>query len=373
MPTVMIVMPRMVQYRVPLLEQLRGQLSAEGVQLRVVHGTAHGQTILQRDEATLPWAESLPTRRLPAVGGRAVWLPVGSVRRGASLVIVPEGAGWLSNYDLLVRRPVGRFRLACWGHGPGEQDQAHSRASRAVRYGLARRFDWWFSYTDGTTRRLVDAGVSRSRISTLNNTIDVNAVRAHLPRSAAERSAVAHRLQLGDMSAAYIGALRANKRIDLLLEAGQLVSERIPGFVLVIGGDGPMRGLVESAMVDSPWLRYVGPVFGEEKAQILGAVQLMLQPAWLGLVVLDAFAAGLPIVSFDRASHSPEEEYLVDGVHGCRVRGGRTADLAAAVVKLLEDDDLRAQMGAAAYSAGSALTIEAMSDRFARGIRQALA
>jgi glycosyltransferase involved in cell wall biosynthesis len=91
------------------------------------------------------------------------------------------------------------------------------------------------------------------------------------------------------------------------------------------------------------------------------------------LVVLDAFAAGIPIVSFDRISHGPEEEYLVDGVHGCRVTGDRPSDLAAAAVKLLEDDDLRRRMGFAAYSAGSALTIEAMSDRFARGICQALA
>jgi L-malate glycosyltransferase len=373
MPTVIIAQSRMVHYRAPLYEHLRSRLATEGVQLRVVHGTAHGQKILERDEAVLPWAELLPARRLPGTGGRAVWLPVASVRHGAALVIVPERVGWLATYELLARRRVERFRLACWGHGPGAHDHAPSRASRGVRYALARRFDWWFSYTEGTTQRLMDAGVSRSRISTLNNTIDVQKLRRALPPANGEHDAVAQRLRLAGSSAAYIGALRPNKRIDLLLETGQLISERIPDFVLVIGGDGPMRSLVESAAATSPWLRYVGPVFGEEKAQILGAVQLMLQPAWLGLVVLDAFAAGLPIVSFDRASHSPEEEYLADGVHGYRVSGNRTSDLAAAAVKLLQDEDLRARMGAAAYSAGSTLTIEAMSDRFARGIQQALA
>jgi L-malate glycosyltransferase len=372
MPTVIIVMPRMVHYRVALLEQLRARLAADEIHLRVLHATAHGQTILQRDDVALPWAEPLPARRVPMTGGRAVWLPVGRLRHGADLVIVPEGAGWLANYELLARRPFERFRLACWGHGPGAQDQAVNRVTRAIRYGLARRFDWWFTYTEGTTRRLVDAGVPPARISTLNNTIDVLALRRALPRGSEGSSRIEQRLRLSGMSAAYIGALRPNKRIDLLLEVGRMIAEEIPDFVLVIGGDGPMRSLIESALATSPWLRYVGPVFEDEKAQILGAVQIMLQPAWLGLVVLDAFAAGLPIVSFDQASHSPEEEYLVDGVHGYRVQGDSTSELAAAAVRLLEDDDLRDRMGAAAYRAGSELTIEEMSDRFAKGIRQAL-
>lgn len=372
MPTVIIVMPRMVHYRVALLEQLRARLAVDEMHLRVLHGTAHGPTTLQRDDGTLPWAEPLTARRVPMTGGRGVWLPVGQLLDGADLVIVPEGAGWLANYELLARRPFERFRLACWGHGPGAQDQAVNRVTRAIRYGLARRFDWWFTYTEGTARRLVDAGVPRSRITPLNNTIDVLALRRDMPRKEEERSRVQKRLRLSGATAAYIGALRPNKRIDLLLDAGQMIAEEVPDFVLVVGGDGPLRGLVESAARSRPWLRYVGPVFDEEKAQILDAAQIMLQPAWLGLVVLDAFAAGLPIVSFDRASHSPEEEYLVDGVHGYRVSGPDPSDLAAAAVDLLEDHDLRSRMGAEAYRAGSALTIEEMSDRFARGIRQAL-
>jgi L-malate glycosyltransferase len=370
--TVLLVQHVLLQYRLPLLECLRERLAAGGVRLRVVHGAASGDLKLQRDEGTLPWTEQLPTRGVPGTGGRGLWMPITGAREDADLVIVPEMAGWLPTYELLARRRRGRFLVACWGHGPGPDDHAQYAATRAIRLRLARSFDWWFSYTEGTTRRLLQAGVPGSQVTTLNNTVDVVGLRRLMDPRDGGRDRARADANLQGPTALYLGALRADKRIDVLLEAAAEIAQRVAGFTLVVGGDGPLRGHVEAALLDNPWLRYAGPVFGKEKAQFLLSADLMLQPAWLGLVVNDAFAAGLPIVTFDDARHSPEGEYLQHGVQGLRLSGNDPSDFATMTVDLLRDPLRLKAMGAAAWEAGSELTIERMADRFVAGITTAL-
>jgi L-malate glycosyltransferase len=370
--TVLLAQHVLLQYRLPLLEALRVRLAERNVRLRVVHGGAFGDLKLQRDESTLPWAELLPTRRVPGTGGRAQWMPVASERGDASLVVVPELAGWLPTYELLARRRRQGYRVAGWGHGPGSEDHAQNAATRAIRTHAARRFDWWFSYTDGTTRRLEDAGVHPSRITTLHNTVDVLGLRRLMQAADGGRDRVRAEAGLPGPTALYLGALRTDKRIDVLLAAASDIVRRVPDFTLIVAGDGPVRNVIEAFLPDRPWLRYAGPVFGAEKARLLLAADVMVQPAGLGLVVNDAFAAGLPIVTFDVARHGPEAEYLRDGRQGLRVPGNDARNLAVATAELLNDREWLGRLGARAWASGSELTVERMADRFADGLLRAL-
>ena len=60
---------------------------------------------------------------------------------------------------------------------------------------------------------------------------------------------------------------------------------------------------------------------------------------------IEAMAAGVPVVS-TRTGGTPE--YVVDGTTGLLVDPGDSGQLAAAIVRLLENDDLRRDMSAAA-------------------------
>ena len=197
-------------------------------------------------------------------------------------------------------------------------------------------------------------------------------LRRQVESARATSAQVRERLSLHGPTAVYLGALRADKRLDLLLVAAERISSRIAGFTLIIGGDGPERRVIDTALATSPWLRYVGPVFGWDKAAILASADVLLQPAAMGLVVLDAYAAGLPVVTFDRASHSPEEEYLRDGIEGIRVPGTDSTAFADAVVRLLDDPAIRDVLARGAMAAGSTHSIEDMARRFAEGIEAAL-
>ena len=67
----------------------------------------------------------------------------------------------------------------------------------------------------------------------------------------------------------------------------------------------------------------------------------------LPMALLEAQAAGLPIVSF--ACKCGPRDVLTDGVDGLLIPEGDVAALAAGMKRLMDDEDLRRKMGAAAF------------------------
>lgn len=130
--------------------------------------------------------------------------------------------------------------------------------------------------------------------------------------------------------------------------------------------------MVEAAARGCPWLHYVGPRFGRDKAVHYRIADAVLNPGLVGLSIMDAFGAGLPLITTDYYGHSPEIDYLEHGVNGWMtpLDPARYADAAA---RLLADRPRLREMGRAALAASQRLTMEAMVQRFAGGILACLA
>lgn len=371
MGRVLILQPGLRQYRTSFFEQLRVRLADRGHSLQLHYSEIGPRAKSERDQAAPDWAVQTRVYRLPRSGDAVTWMPITRLARQSDLVIVPEASGWLNTYQLLAI-PRRRFVLACWGHGPSNDDHARNRLTRTVRRRIAPRFDWWFSYTPGTTRRLLDVGVSAPRITTVFNTVDVESLRNRLARMKPEVAEFRRRHDLGGPTGLFLGAMRPEKNPELLLEIGARIAKRIPGFHMLVGGAGPNQAVISEALDCHEWLRYLGPVFGDDKALAMAASDLMIQPTRMGLVVVDAFAAGLPLVTFDQANHGPEAEYLTNDVQGVRVKGSGPEAYADAVVAVLQDPERRRRFADSAWSSGSNLRIDGMVDRFATGIKDAL-
>jgi glycosyltransferase involved in cell wall biosynthesis len=95
-------------------------------------------------------------------------------------------------------------------------------------------------------------------------------------------------------------------------------------------------------------VRFEGPVPNHEIAPHYARAGVFVYPSlWRepsGIAVLEAMAAGLPVVA-SRGGALPE--IVVDGETGLLVERGNVHALAAAMVRLLENPELRARMGAA--------------------------
>jgi glycosyltransferase involved in cell wall biosynthesis len=96
-------------------------------------------------------------------------------------------------------------------------------------------------------------------------------------------------------------------------------------------------------------IRFLQPVTAAAKDRLLASSSLLLfppvEPEGHPRVVLEAMAAGLPVVATRRGAIA---ETVTDGENGFLVDEPVPAELAERVLRLLRDEDLRLRMGAAA-------------------------
>jgi glycosyltransferase involved in cell wall biosynthesis len=138
---------------------------------------------------------------------------------------------------------------------------------------------------------------------------------------------------------------------------------------LVIAGDGPARAGVQAAFATVPPERvaFLGAVDREELPSLYVAADLFAFPGLgeaLGLVFIEAAAAGLPVV----ACHGPGPDFMV-APEGGVLTAPTPAAFADGLRCLLDDPDRRRRMGLAARRFAAA---ERSSDAFARRLADGL-
>lgn len=134
----------------------------------------------------------------------------------------------------------------------------------------------------------------------------------------------------------------------VLLNALPAVREAHPDARFLLLGQGPLEDEIRRRVAAAGLDHYVvlGGFHGD-LAAFLGAADLLVHPALdegLGVVALEAAAAGLPVVA-GRAGGLPE--VVRDGENGLLVAPGDAGALAEALVRVLGDAALRKRLGAA--------------------------
>lgn len=368
---VAIVQFRLLHYRTRLFELLRERLRGYGVELVLVCGQASETERLRNDEGHLDWALKVRNRFLRVRGVDIVWQPLPAAARHASLVVVIQENRILSNYWLQLWRKVGGPKLAFWGHGRNYQSDRPQGLRERWKTAWLRQVDWWFGYTEGTRRYVVDCGFPADRVTVLDNAIDGSGFqRDMLAVSDDELSRAAAELGIGRGSqvAIYCGSIYAEKRIGLLLASAHLLRARLPDFHLLVIGDGPDGNLVRDAAAAQPWIHALGQRKGHAKALYYRLAQVMLNPGLVGLHIVDSFVAQTPLVTQCSAMHSPEYDYLVDGENGVAVADDSVEAYAEAVARLYEQPERLAAMRACCARDAQRYTVENMAANFADGI-----
>lgn len=109
----------------------------------------------------------------------------------------------------------------------------------------------------------------------------------------------------------YVGRLSAEKEIDRI----KPVLEAIPGARLALVGDGPYRQELEKIFADTPTF-FAGYMTGKTLGAAFASADAFLFPSrteTLGLVLLEAMAAGCPVIA---ANAGGIPDIVTDGVNG---------------------------------------------------------
>ena len=145
----------------------------------------------------------------------------------------------------------------------------------------------------------------------------------------------------------YVGRLSAEKQIERI----KPVLQALPNTRLALVGDGPHRQQLEKTF-ENTCTNFVGYLAGEELASAYASGDAFLFPSsteTLGLVLLEAMAAGCPVVGADRGGIP---DIITDGINGCLYdpdgEDNGTTSLVKATKKLLGDKNDRQSMREAA-------------------------
>lgn len=129
----------------------------------------------------------------------------------------------------------------------------------------------------------------------------------------------------------YVGRLGAEKEIDRI----KPVLEAIPNARLALVGDGPHRQALEAHFAGTP-TNFIGYLRGKELASAYASADAFIFPSrteTLGLVLLEAMAAGCPVVAA-RSGGIPD--IVTDGVNGYLFDPADENGAIAATIRLLE-------------------------------------
>ena len=368
----LIIQPYIAEYRAPLYPLLKEQLHEQRIEL-IVAASQPTPTSGARLDDTGPTHIDVPLteRSLTTAGRRLVRRRIGPVLRQFTpdLIITEQAVKNLETSELLLRsRRSTAPRIALWGHGI-DGNASDTGLLATVKSTFTRRSDWFFAYTPRGGQHVIEHGFPSGRVTVLRNTMDLRALRANLAlitdddveNFARELSFEPHTAGL------FIGGVDERKGIRFLLDTATRIRTRIPTFTLLVGGAGALTHEVVAAEKAGAPVRYLGRLNGARKALALRSAQVLTIPEWVGLVAVDSFAAGIPIITTDFPTHSTEFEYLTPHVNAV-ITAHNPQQYAEGVVALLKDRPrLRTlQDGAAASSDG--LAIEDMADRFVAGI-----
>lgn len=194
---------------------------------------------------------------------------------------------------------------------------------------FARRVGRFITLTDFAKDLLVRDGVPEARVAVKPNFVPDRA--APLPIEQRRRYAL------------FAGRLVEEKGIRTLLTAWRELGDRIP---LLVAGDGPLRDLVRDAAADGVAVEHLGWRDPDEVAELQRHATLTVVPSeWYEagppLVLLDALAAGTPVVCSDLRNIS---ESVVAHDAGRVFRTGDAASLARTVAEIAYDATTLSQL-----------------------------
>lgn len=217
----------------------------------------------------------------------------------------------------------------------GLVDGGERRAARL----LSATADVVVGVSPAATAQLVQAGLSEERTATVMNGVDLVATEP--------RSEVRKRLGVADDAelVVSVGRYRKEKNQALLLEAAALLAPERPRLRVLLVGEGPLETELRT-LASGLGLDDIATVTGyrQDAAAVAGAADvatLTSDREALGLVLLEAMAAGTPVIG---TAVGGIPEVVQDGITGLLVEPRDAQALAAAISRLLDDPALRARI-----------------------------
>lgn len=372
-PRVALVYDYVPRYRAEFLERARASLASKGVEFDLYYGQAPDAQMTSKGQVSLSWGKPIKVSWWRLGGGEVRWHHKAlRLTRGYDLVISQQANRTLVNVPFLLWQRFGGPKVVLWGHG--ENFAGEGRVAGPYKAWMTRQVHWFFAYTQQSAEIAAGHGVPPDRITVVQNSMDTDEAQRTVD-SVTDEELARRRAELGiqgDHVAVYVGRWVDYRKPDYLIAAAEAAREALPDFEIVVIGEGPNDPPVREAAQRLPWFHHVGSRFGRDLIvdQLLGNVLLMPDP--IGLVAVDSFVLGRPLVTVDRDDHGPEFDYLTEETTLFLPRDISAAGYGREVARLLQDDERVARLREGCRKAAGVYTLDEMVRGFTEGVLAAL-
>ena len=162
----------------------------------------------------------------------------------------------------------------------------------------------------------------------------------------------------------YLGRLSAEKGPRFLLDAWRLLGPAHPSWRLQLVGSGPLGQVMRDSVADEDLrIDFMEPT--DDPMSVLMGSSILALPSLtegLPLALAEAMACGVPCVAADCSAGV--RALVSDEANGLIARRGDAPHLAVQLGRLMESDELRRRLGAAARSSVEGLRLERILDRW---------
>jgi 1,2-diacylglycerol 3-alpha-glucosyltransferase len=338
-------------YRIPVFNALA---RCEGIDLRIIFlaetDAKLRQWLVYKDEIHFSY-HVLPSWRR-RLGRHSILLNRGLrdiLRQAAPDVILCGGYNYLASWQAKWWARRRRVPFILWVESTGEDSRSGNRMIEALKTRFMRDCSAFVVPGKSSLDYVKHYGISEEGVFTAPNAVD-NELFARCA-AAVRQDADRHRraLQLPARFFLFVGRLVAEKGVFDLLDAyGKLAPELRTEIGLVFLGDGEARAeLTRRANHVVPGrVQLAGFAQREQLATYYALADAFVLPShsdpW-GLVVNEAMACGLPVISTDAAGCTAD--LVQDNWNGRVIRTGDVGQLVSAMDELTRDPNLRSVMG----------------------------
>lgn len=157
-----------------------------------------------------------------------------------------------------------------------------------------------------------------------------------------------------------VGRYVFQKGFDLLLHAWSQVEKKDKEWELIVFGQGnrqPYEQMMDNLGIDKSRCHLNGPVDNIRQEYLNSSIFVFSSRfEGFGMVLVEAMACGLPVVSFD--CPCGPKDIITDTKDGLLIENGNVGSLALGLLQLISDNSLRIQMASAAKKSVERFEIE---------------
>ena len=342
MKHVLFVFDRVAHYHRELFKQLGELLPQHGIELYLLSGETNASTTgrvglktkVVQNESKYRFYEykvrSFTLRRTTGVVERVIELR-------PDVVVCMGHVGNITHWKLTRLKSKLGFKLVAWQCGY-EYNPGAAKLSLLRRF--VPKFDHHLAYHSNAKAYALQHGSRPEQITLMHNTINEERIVCIPKVQALEQVRAAHP-EIGRRKILlFVGAVLAEKRVEVIADALDLMQRK--DVVLVVVGDGEHLPALKAYCEGRDDVVFTGSIV-EGVGPYFDAAEVYLLPGTGGLGINEAMAHGLPIVS--GFADGSADDLVVDGENGYRLRESTPQELADRIALVINNPEKAERMG----------------------------